>query len=486
MKMRIAALGALLCAGCAVGPDFHRPPPPAVDGYTREPMGSVGGGAGDSVAAQRLALGAQIRRDWWAVFASPQLDALVQQAIDHNPSLEAAQAALRQAHENTAAQFASFFPTVQANYTASRQLNAVGTVSPVLASGNALYSLHTAQLTVSYAPDVFGLTRRSVESLAAQEESQRFQLQAAYLTLASNVVSAAIEQASLCAQIEATQQIIESDRRMLELLRRQFELGAVSGLDVSAQETALAQAEQALPPLTKQLEQTRNLIAVLTGRLPAQGGHEDFALERLVLPNELPLALPSQLVDRRPDVRAAEALVHSASAEVGVALANRFPQFSITGAKGGTATQFAQMFASGNQFWSIAAGITQTLVDFGALRHKQRAAQAALDQAMAQYRSTVLAGFQNVADTLYALDADGHALAAASRSEAAAKRTLDITQGQLEAGAVNILALLNAQTAFQQAKIARIQAAAARLSDSAALFQAVGGSWSDSDPTATK
>lgn len=473
---RVMAI-ALLCTGCAVGPDFHRPAPPAADRYTREPIGSVGAAGDAEVTPQRLVPGAQIRRDWWSVFGSPALDALVEHAFEHSPTLEAAQAALRQAHENTAAQRSAFFPTVQASYSPSRQLNAVGTVSPALASGDALYTLHTAQLTISYAPDVFGLNRRSVESLAAQEDSQRFQLQAAYLTLASNVVSAAIQQASLRAQIAATHEIVEADRRMVALLRRQFELGAASGLDVSAQETALAQAEQTLPPLEKQLEQTRNLLAVLAGRLPAEGGREDFDLHKLGLPRELPLTLPSQLVNRRPDVRAGEAMVHSASAQVGIALANRFPQFSITGAKGGTATEFAQMFASGNQFWSIAGSVTQTIFDFGALRHRQRAAEAALDQAMAQYRGTVLSAFQNVADALYALDSDARALSAAVRFEAAARRTLDLTRGQLDAGAANILALLNAETAFQQARLARVQAEAARLSDTAALVQALGGPW---------
>jgi NodT family efflux transporter outer membrane factor (OMF) lipoprotein len=247
---------------------------------------------------------------------------------------------------------------------------------------------------------------------------------------------------------------------------------------VTAQETALAQAEQALPPLTKQLEQTRNLLAILVGKLPSQGGREDFDLDTLQLPQTLPLRLPSTLVEQRPDVRAAQAQVHVASASVGVAVANRLPQLSISALYGGSATQFNQIFAVNNKFWGLTGNVGQTIFDFGTLKHRQRAAEAGLDQAIGQYRSIVLSAFQNVADTLYALDADAKALAAAVDAETSAKKSFDLTRRQLEVGSVNVLLLLNAETAYQQAKIASIQAQATRFTDTVALVQALGGGWS--------
>ena len=466
-----------LCAGCTVGPDFQRPSPPATDRLLRAPLAETPGPSGPGIGEQRFVSGIRIDRKWWTVFGSPTLNSLVLQAFEHSPTVEAAQAALRQAQENTAAQYAAYFPTLQAGYAPSRQRNAVGTISPTLASGDPIYTLHTAQLSISYMPDVFGLNRRSVESLAAQQEVQHFALEATYLTLAANVVAGAFQQAALQGQIRSTEQVIAMQARSLDILKRQAEVGFASGIDVAAQEAALAQAQQALPALQKQLEQTRNMMAVLTGRLPADGGREDFDFETLRLPAELPISLPADLVERRPDVRAAEAQVHAASAQVGVAVASRLPQLSISALYGGTATQFGRMFADDNTFWVVTGNVTQTLFDFGGLMHRQHAAEAAFDQAKAQYRSVVLAAFQNVADTLYAIDADARTLAAAITAEAAARKSLNLTQRQLDAGAVNVLALLNAQQAYEQSRIACIQAQAARYVDSAALFQALGGGW---------
>jgi NodT family efflux transporter outer membrane factor (OMF) lipoprotein len=342
---------------------------------------------------------------------------------------------------------------------------------------NLRYSLYTAQVTVGFTPDVFGGNRRQVESLLGQAEAQRFQLEAAYLTLTSNVVAAAVQEASLRAQIAATREIIAISSGSLALVRRQFEFGAVAGIEVAAQEAALAQVEQTLPPLQKQLEQNGNLLAAVTGRLPSDGPDEQFELTSFQLPTELPLSVPSRLVQQRPDVRAAEAQLHAASAQIGVAVASRLPQFTITGAYGGTSTTLAQMFANSNPFWSIAGTVAQTIFDGGTLLHRQRAAEAAFEQTAAQYRGAVLTGFQNVADALYALQADAEGLRAAVAAERAAKRTLDITLKQQELGAVSYLALLSARQAYQQALISRVQAQGNRLADTAALFQALGGGW---------
>ncbi len=479
LAMLVSTLGA-----CAVGPDFERPATvPADTRFTQNEPGATASAAVYAGAAQHFNAGVAVDQRWWESFASPALSQLIDAAFKHNPTIDAAQASMRQARENVAAQVGFYFPTVQAAYSPSRQKNAVGTISPTLSSGEALYTLHTAQLSVGYAPDVFGLNRRTVESLEAQAEAQKFQLEAAYLTLASSLTGAVIQQAALEAQIDATRSIIKASERSLNLLRRQAELGFASGLDLAGQESAVAQARQALPPLVKQLEQTRDLIAVLTGEFPDRAGLAHFDLSALQLPTEIPLGLPSGLVQRRPDIRAAEAQVHSASAQVGVALANRLPQFSISALYGGTSTRFDSMFSNGNRFWGLAGNVGQTIFDFGTLKHRQRGAEAALDQASAQYRSVVLTAFQNVADSLHALDADADSLVAASKAEAAARRTLDLTQKQLELGSVNALALLSAEQAFQQATIARIQAQAVRYLDTVALFQSLGGAWSKESDT---
>jgi NodT family efflux transporter outer membrane factor (OMF) lipoprotein len=336
---------------------------------------------------------------------------------------------------------------------------------------------------VGFTPDVFGGTRRQVEALIGQAEAQRFQREAAYVTLTSNVVGAAIQEAALRAQIAATQEIIAIASASLEIVRHQYRLGAVAGLELAAQEAALAQVQQLLPGLRKQLEQNRNLLMVLTGRLPSDDSPEHFELASLHLPTDLPLSVPSRLVQQRPDVRAAEAQMHAASAQIGVAVASRLPQLTITGAYGGMSTSFTQMFASGNPFWTVAANVAQSIFDGGTLFHRQRAAEAAFELAAAQYRSTVLTSFQNVADTLYALQADGESLQAAVAAEQASRRTLEITLKQQELGAVSYLALLSARQAYQQALITRVQVQASRFADTAALFQALGGGWWNSAAT---
>jgi NodT family efflux transporter outer membrane factor (OMF) lipoprotein len=468
---------AVLLCGCAVGPDFTPPQAPAVDSYTRDPLPAGIAAAGVAGGEeQRLVSDLDIPAQWWTLFRSPHLNALIEKALKNNPNVQAAEASLRQAQELLYAQQGSYYPTVQAGLTSSRQRNSA-TLSPTLNSGETIFNLHTTQVTVGYTLDVFGGLRRQVESLQAQADSQRFLLQASYLTLSSNVVAAAVQEAGLRAQIAAAKDIIDINKKSLELLRRQFAVGAVAGLDVAAQEAALAQAQQVLPPLQKQLEQTRNLLTALAGGFPAGGAEGSFELADLHLPEELPVSLPSKLVEQRPDVRAAEEQVHAASAAIGVAVANMLPQFTIDAAAGGSATAFGQMFASGNPFWSVSGSVTQTLFAGGALLHRKRAAEAAFDQAAAQYRSTVVGAFQNVADALYALQADADALKAAVNSERAAKVSLNLVTRQLEVGQVNYLALLSSQQIYQQAVLSLSQARANRFADSAALFQALGGGW---------
>jgi NodT family efflux transporter outer membrane factor (OMF) lipoprotein len=482
--MSIAARGftvtlsaSLVLWGCAVGPDFVRPEAPATDRYTADPLptqtasAAVAGGA-----PQRFQSNRDIPGDWWVLFHSPALDALVKEALAANPNLTAAQAALRQAYELRKSGEGAFFPLVQGGFAASRNKTG-GQLSPNTASGALYYNQYTPQLSVSYAPDVFGGTRRTVEGLAAQEEQQRYQLEATYLTLTSGLVAAVIGEAELRDQIAATQEIIRTQREALDILRRQKTLGQASGADVAAQEAALAQAEATLPPLQKQLAQQRDLIAVLLGHLPSDQPAAKFTLASLQLPQNLPVSLPSKVVEQRPDIRMAEENLHAASAAIGVAIANMLPQINLTGNVGTTALTIGSLFGPGTGFWTIAAGATQTIFDGGTLLHKKRAAEAGFDEAAAQYQATVLTAFQNVADTLEALKSDADALAAAVRSEAAAKTSLDIAKRQLALGAVNYLALLNAEQTYEQAVVNRVQAQAMRFADTAALYQALGGGW---------
>jgi len=471
--------GACLCAllAACVGPNFKRPAPPSVERYTSgELPKETASASGAGGAAQKFLAEAEVPRNWWTLFQCPQLDQLVLQALRANPEVLSAQAALRQAQENTAAQIGSFFPLVQGSFDATRNRDPTGVLQPNLASGATVYNLFTPQVTVSYTPDIFGANRRQVESLAAQAEAQRFQLDATYLTLTANVVAAAIQDAALRAQIEATKRVIGLEQQSLDVLKRELELGAVAGADVYALEAALAQFEATLPPLNRQLETTRDQLAALTGHLPADYEPLTLQLDQLTLPEDLPLGLPSKLVERRPDVRAAEAQLHAATANVGVSIANLLPQFTITGDIGSTASLMSDLFKPGTGFWNIGVNATQTLLDGGTAYHHVRAAYAALDQAGADYKTAVLTAFQNVADSLHALDTDAQALNAASRAESAAQKSLGVARHQLELGSVSYVALLIGEQTYQQAVISEIQARASRLEDTAALFQALGGS----------
>jgi NodT family efflux transporter outer membrane factor (OMF) lipoprotein len=483
----LAASAVGLLGACAVGPDFERPKPPNVSRMTPEQLPaetvSTKGAFGEP---QHFVQDMDIPGQWWQLFGSEQLNGRVQEALKANPNLGAAQAALKQAQEQADAQRGFYYPNVSANFDASRNKTATGTLSPASASGNPYYSVITPQLFVSFVPDVFGLNMRTVESLDAQAENQRFQIEATYITLTSNVVTAAIQEASLRGQIGATEQVIKIETDLLTILRRQAALGQAAGADVATQEAALAQAQAQLPPLAKQLAQQKDMETALLGRFPSDAPADQFTMASLSLPRDLPVSLPSEVVEHRPDIRAAEATLHSATALVGVAIANRLPQISLTANIGNSAPSFATLFASGTAFGSLAASITQPLFDGFTLMHRQRAAEAGLEQALDQYKATVITAFQNVADALQSLDQDARALQAASAAETAAARSLAIVRNQFDLGAVAYLSLLNAQQTYQQAVVNLVQAQASRLADTAALFQAVGGAWWKTDSIAAR
>jgi len=469
---------AAVVAGCAVGPDFVPPAAPDAERYSREPMATRT--ASTDVAAgqsQHFDQNLDIPAQWWTLFRSRRLNALIERSLKANPTVEAAIGALHVAQENTKAQEGKFFPLVQANYTPMREQSAQVLSPPLSTPGTTLFNLYTAQVLVSYTFDVWGLNRRAVESLRAQADSQKFQVEAAYLTLAANVAAAAIQEASLRGQIDATNKLIEANTKMLDIFRKQLATGFVNRIDVAAQEAQLAQIKATLPPLRKALQQNRDLLAALAGRYPSEEPAETFELADLHLPTDLPVTLPSKLVEHRPDVRAAEELLHSAGAQIGVATANLLPNFTVNAVGGYTNTTMAGLISPANLFWTLAGSATQTVFDGGILLHEKRAAEAAYDEAAAQYRFVVLAALQNVADTLRALKNDADALKATREFERAAKISLDLSQQQVQTGYSNILFLLNAQITYQNAVLARVQAQASRFADTAALFQALGGGW---------
>jgi NodT family efflux transporter outer membrane factor (OMF) lipoprotein len=477
----IAGCTALLAAGCAVGPNFKPPPAPRAAAYTETPVQATA--ATPAVAggqAQRFRPGASIPADWWRLFHSQPLDALIGAALQNNSDLKAAQAALQVAYENVLAQRGAYFPSLSAGMGASRQKQSQVLAPvpnfPVVAS-EFQYNLFTPQLTISYEPDIFGLNRRTVESLQAQAQAARFQMIATWTTLSANVVVTAVQAAALREQAGATRKLIDLEKRSLAILQLRFERGDASGLDVAAQQSQLAQAQAGLPALVKQLRQTEHALAVLTGRFPNQQPVATFSLADLHLPEELPLSLPSTLVAQRPDVRQARANLHAASAQIGIAAAQRLPNIQLSADAGSSALAISQVFTSGTGFWGVTAALTAPIFQGGQLLHQERAAKATYVQAAQEYRGTVLTAFQNVADTLVALQEDARALQAAATAAHAATRMLDLSQLQLRHGYIGVFELLAAEQAYQQAQMTLAQNEANRFADTAALYQALGGGW---------
>ncbi len=466
-----------LLASCAVGPDFRQPVPPDITRYTREPLAArVSATAAPAGQSQHFAVGRDIPQDWWTLFKSPALNAVIERSLQNNPNLQAALATLRAARQAVEAQKGKFFPFVQANFNPTRQRTAT-VLSPVPASGASIFDLDTAQLTVSYTFDVWGLNRRTVESLEALADVETFQVEAAYLTLTSNVVVAAITEASLRGQIDATDRLIATNSKMLETLRQQLNAGYTDRGAVAAQELALAQAKATLPPLRKALEQQRDLLAALAGGYPGEGPRQTFQLADLHLPSVLPVSLPSQLIEQRPDVQAAEAQLHSASAQIGIATANLLPTFTINADAGFMNTALAHLLAPQNFFWDLAGNATHTVFDAGTLLHQLQGAKDVYQAAAWTYQGTVIGAVQNVADTLRALQNDADATRAALDFQRAAKTSFYLANQQMQSGNANVLLLLNAQQSYLQANIQVVEARAARLADTAALFQALGGGW---------
>lgn len=468
----------IMLNGCAVGPQYKRPLSPVPKAYTSKALGSQTISTPAPLGKkQSFKPGEDIPAEWWALFHSKPLNQLVIASFKHNPSVGSARASLHAALETVYAQRGAFLPFVGASFTASPQKTA-GVLQSLLANNKYDFSLYTGQLFVSYTLDVFGGVRRQFESLVAQAEFQQLQLEATYLTISTNVVNAAIQEAALREQIQVTKQIIASQAHIVTIYQRRQKLGDSAIADIATQESTLAATQATLPPLEKQLTIQRDLINALTGRLPDDAATPIFKLNTLQLPSTLPLSLPSTLLEHRPDIRAAEAQMHSANALIGVATANRLPNVTIGFTNlGALALNLAGLFASNAQFWALAGIVTQPIFDGGTLLHRQRFAKALYEQSAAQYRLTILNAFQNVADTLEAIKADAITLNIANKAANASFKSLQIARRQLGLGDGTTLTILINEQLYLQAKLNLIQAQVNRLSDTVALFQALGGGW---------
>ncbi len=474
-RQAIVVFAMLALAGCAVGPNFHPPQAPTATLYTASPLPSHTANAPvDGGVAQRFAFARNLSAQWWRLFRSPALDSLIKRGLADSPTLLSARAALREARENFRATSGTlWYPNVDATLGATRQRSATQFANRPRGE----FNLYNASVNISYTLSFAGGLQRRIEASRARVDYQRYQFEAAYLALSGNIVTSAIKEASLSAQIAATHAILAAERKQLMVVQRQLQLGAVARTAVLSQQSQLAQTRAMLPRLNKQLAYTRHALAVLAGQLPGTSTLPRFRLDTLTLPQVLPVSLPSSLVRQRPDIRAAEALLHQASAEVGVATANLYPQITLNGDYGSQAISSGELFTGQGVVWSVGAGLLQPLFHGGALSAKRRAAIAAYDQAAAQYRQTVLQAFRNVADVLRALDTDAQRLQAQAAADAVARTTLALTRRRFQLGAVSDLSLLAAQRDAQRARIYVITARAQRYADTAALFQALGGGW---------
>ncbi len=484
------ALGMLVVvsmAGCAVGPDYRRPAAPAVDRYTAKPLPAITAAArGTDGDAQRFLLGRDVPARWWTTFDNDELTRRVDTALAHSPSITAARAALRQAQENVGAARGDLYPSLDANAGVTRQKQSGASFGGAFTFPP--LTVYNTSVKIGYVFDLFGGVRRGIEAQAALADYQRAQLEATYLTLAANVVTASLQEASLREQLHATEQIVAMQRQQLAIAQKQQAIGATSLTDTLAVRAQLTNTQTLLPPLRKQLAVTRNQLATYLGVTPAQLEMQPLRLDTVHLPRDIPVSLPSRLVAQRPDIQAASAQLHAATAQVGVATAAMLPQISLSASAGSSALRAGDLFSAGTGAWSLGLGLTQPLFHGGQLISRKRAAQAGLDKALADWQGVVLAAFQNVADALQALQFDAQGLAAQATAAQTATRQLHLIRRQYRLGATGYLNLLNAERGFQQARIGLIQARTARLSDTAALYAALGGNWhreAGSKPTAS-
>ncbi len=470
----------LSLAGCAVGPDFVRPEPPQVEHYTNgaEPAETIPAGG----QAQHFEQGAKIAADWWRFFNSSGIETVIKDAIVNNPTLQAAQASLLQSQDNLRAGYGVFLPQVDAGFDASRQKSSLARFGG--SPKSSIFNLYTLQATVSYTLDVFGGEHRTVESLEAQADFQRYAFLGTYLALSGNIVNTIIARAAYREQVKATDQVIGFEKEQVGITETQAQAGTVPYSNVLSLRSQLAASESTLPPLRQKLSQADHLLATLTGHLPAEGTLPQIDLADITLPGNLPLSLPSDLVRQRPDVLAAEAQLHSASANIGVATAAMFPDFTLSGAYGWSNNSLGNLVKNSSGIWNLGGGVVTPIFHGGTLWFRREAAIEAYNQSLANYRQTVLSAFEQVADTLRALENDADAVKSQSEALSTAEETMRLLQANYQSGTVGYLQMLIADAQYSQAKIGYLQALAQRLQDTVALFVALGGGWwNDGDLT---
>lgn len=481
-RRRAPVLAAMLAASsaCTVGPDFTPPPAPSTMRYTSPGEAPVREAvAGPAVPTQTVTLGERVTAEWWTLFRSPEIDALVKEAIAGSPTLESATARLTEAQEAVAAASGALYPQVDFSASVTRgKINAASFgLNPDRVPLPPNYTAYQVGPTVSYALDIFGGTRRQIEQTAASADVQRDQLDAAYQTLTGNTVTQAMQVAADRAQLQAIRDILDLDRQNLDLVRKERQAGSVPDTDVVSAQSQLAADETLLPGPEQQLDVAKHALAVLLGRTPGDWSPPDFDLASLTLPGQLPVSLPSQLVHQRPDILAAEAQLHVASARIGVATAQLYPSITLSGTVGAAALDPGHLFNPAGLLWSIAAGLTEPVFDGGTREADRRAALAAFRASAADYRQTVLQAFGQVADVLQALTHDAQLLAAQGQALDLASESMRLQRISYSAGGSGILQLLDAQRQYQQARLGYVRADAQRYQDTIQLLVAMGGGW---------
>lgn len=466
-----------IVAGCAVGPAYHAPPAIDVATYTREPEPQGAPATpGPGGSAQTFVRASGVPQGWWHGLGSPALDQMVQQALDNSPTLSQAKAKLQQAQQDYAAQSGgTLWPQVDLSADTTREK-----VDPAAFGVGALignrsvppFTLYSAKVSVSYALDLFGANRRALEGLAAEVDYQRFELEAAQLSLIGNVVTTAVRYASLRKQIALTESLLADQAKQLDITQRRYEAGGVARAEVLSQRSQVAQTRASLAPLRAQLAQAEHQLGVYLGEAPAKFAPDSHALDldSLVLPAEIPVAVPSALARQRPDIRASEALLHQAGANVGVATANLYPQLTLSAAAGPEGLKLSDM----TNVWSVGAGLAQPLFHGGQLRARKRSAEAAYQASLAMYQQTVLQGLQQVADTLQALEQDAVELQSRDQAQHDAEDSEHIAAGRYAAGGISQLALLDTERQQLQTALDRVKAEAQRFTDTVALYVALG------------
>ncbi|HZT51260.1 MAG TPA: efflux transporter outer membrane subunit [Stellaceae bacterium] len=466
---------AFVLASCTVGPDYSSPAKPQEQSYT--PGGAAETAAGD----QHFALGQKIAGDWWTLYRSEPLRQVLEQAIAGSRTLASAQATLAAALEQVTIARGALYPQADLGASAQRERNngaALG-LARLPPQFPTHFNVFRVGPTVSYAVDVFGGTRRAIEESEALADVQEFQLDAAYLALTGNAVTEALTIASLNAQIATVEGIIRDDQTNLDLVQKEVRAGVATQLDIETATSQLAADRTQLPPLRQQVSVAQHALAVLVGRAPGDWVPPDFDLDRITLPEELPLSLPSALVRQRPDILAADARLHAASAAVGVATAQLYPSITLSAASTQQSISLETLFHGASTVWNVAGGLTAPIFHGGELEAQRRRTERVFDATLADYEQTVLQAFGQVADVLEALSHDAELLADQQRALASAQASLDLTRRSYAIGSVGILQVLDAQRLVQQARLGYVRAKAQRYLDTAQLFVAMGGGWWD-------